>query len=101
MRQRVRYATRQSIERRIERYYLKRAVAYSDIIDIERKISSIALTGAPNGEWRIRSMIDTKLRLEAKCEGINRRLKRLKENMGEFLTPQIPALDNGDRSVAA
>lgn len=101
MRRQTRYRTRAAIEKRIDRYHDKLGTLYYDLLDADAKISSFALTGTPNGEWRIRHLIDEKMRLEAKCERINRRLRRLKENLGEMLTPQLPALDNGDRSVAA
>lgn len=105
MKPRRRWRSRESILKSIDRYHLKLESTSYEIMHCNQRISEILLTGgcnnmdAHNNDWRVRTWIDERERLERRIAMMNRKLERLKDRLAIIMTPQLPGLDNGDRSV--
>lgn len=99
MKKQIRYKDEFAIVKRIDRYHIKLNNANIEFFCLAQQISEVKLLGG--SEWKLKPIMREQERIQARIDRIGRRLNRLKEKLAEYRTPQLVAIDNGDRSVAA
>jgi len=99
--QRKRFETAQQINDAIDQYKSKARKMIDHAVNLEYLAGQLAMAGPLEAENVLyKRAVARKLRVSAFNIEKNK-LPKLKEKLSEFMTPQLPGLDDGDPSIPA
>lgn len=94
-----RFFTLQHILDEIDRYKQKRIRLMEQAMKIDCDADALKVQGPRYAEDLAYKRIQAKKLRESAMNILNKKIPYLKEKMAEFQTPQLPGVDNGDKSI--